>query len=78
MEKLSFVVSAEESGLQVKKLIRSKYHLSARMMTKIKYGDLISVNGKREPGYFVVSEGDSVIVVTTGVRILDIADILVA
>lgn len=62
MEKLSFVVSAEESGLQVKKLIRSKYHLSARMMTKIKYGDLISVNGKREPGYFVVSEGDSVIV----------------
>ena len=62
MEKLSFVVGAEEAGLQVKKLIRSKYKLSARMMTKIKYGDLISVNGNREPGYFVVSEGDAVTV----------------
>ena len=60
MEKLSFIVMDEEAGLQVKKLIRSKYHLSSRMMTKIKYGDLISINGETQPGYFVVSTGDKV------------------
>ncbi|MBO4235770.1 MAG: RluA family pseudouridine synthase, partial [Firmicutes bacterium] len=62
MEKLSFIVSAEEAGSQAKKLIRSKFRLSSRMMTKIKYGDLISVNGENQPGYFVLSEGDNVIV----------------
>ena len=60
MEKLIFTVTSEEAGMQVKKLVRSKYHLSSRMMTKIKYGDLLSVNGKTEPGYYVVKENDIV------------------
>lgn len=62
MEKLSFVVKEEEAGLQAKKLIRSKYHLSSRMMTKIKYQDLISINGEKAPGYVTLNAGDVVIV----------------
>ena len=62
MDKLSFVVSDEEAGLQVKKLIRSKYHLSSRMMTKIKYYDLISINGQKSPGYITLNAGDMVVV----------------
>ena len=62
MEKLNFITTSEEAGVQVKKVIRSKYHLSSRMMTKIKYGNLITVNGNSEPGYFVLNEGDTVTV----------------
>lgn len=62
MEKLKFIVTAEESGEPAKKVIRSKYHLSSRMMTKIKYQDLISINGKSEPGFKILNEGDIVTV----------------
>jgi len=62
MEKLSFVVSEEEAGVQAKKLIRSKYHLSSRMMTKIKYQDLIMINGEKVPGYVTLNMGDVVVV----------------
>ena len=62
MEKLTFIVSEEEAGLQAKKLIRSKYRLSSRMMTKIKYQDLISVNGENVPGYVTLKNDDVVIV----------------
>ena len=62
MEKLSFIVGEEEANLQVKKVIRSKYRLSSRMMTKIKYQDLISINGVKSPGYTLLNLGDEVIV----------------
>lgn len=62
MEKFKFIVSPAESGQQIKKLVKSKYHLSSRLMTKIKYQDLLLLNGKKVPGYIVVNEGDEVIV----------------
>lgn len=60
MEKFTFTVLPEDEGKQIKKLLRSKYGLSSRMMTKIKYGDLISINGERVPGWRTVKQGDSV------------------
>lgn len=62
MEKLTFTVNAEEAGQQVKKVVRSKFRLSSRMMTKIKYNDLITINGSKMPGYIVLNEGDVVVV----------------
>lgn len=62
MEKFYFTVSEEEEGKPIKKVIRSKYSFSSRMMTKIKYNDLISVNGEKVPGWFQVKAGDLVTV----------------
>lgn len=62
MEKLTFIVKAEEAGQPVKKVIRSKFRLSSRMMTKIKYHDLISINGVKKPGYILLTEDDVVVV----------------
>ena len=62
MEKFTFTVSEEEAGLPLKKIIRNKYHFSSRLMTKIKYQDLLMLNGKTVPGYIVPKEGDIVTV----------------
>lgn len=62
MEKLKFIVSEEEAGIPAKKLIRSKFSLSSRMMTKIKYQDLITINRIKAPGYVVLKVGDHVTV----------------
>ena len=62
MEKFTFTVTEEEAGIPLKKLIRAKYHFSSRLMTKIKYQDLLMLNGKRVPGYFIAEVGDTVTV----------------
>lgn len=62
MEKFTFIVSEEEAGLPLKKIIRSKYHFSSRLMTKIKYQNLLMLNGETVPGYAQASTGDMVTV----------------
>lgn len=60
MEKFTFVLSEEEAGIPLKKVIKAKYHFSSRLMTKIKYQDLLMLNGKPVPGYTVGEPGDTV------------------
>ena len=60
MEKFVFTVSEEEAGLPLKKVIKARYHFSSRLMTKIKYQDLLMLNGKKVPGYQTASVGDEV------------------
>ena len=60
MEKFSFLVSEEEAGRPLKKVIRKKFHFSSRLMTKIKYQDLITLNGKTVPGWTEARVGDQV------------------
>ena len=62
MEKFTFVVSEEGSNLPLKKIIKAKYHFSSRLMTKIKYRDLLMLNGEKVPGYVVPKVGDTVTV----------------
>ena len=62
MEKFTFIVSEDEAGLPLKKIIKAKYNFSSRLMTKIKYQDLLMLNGKKVPGYVVPSCGDTVTV----------------
>ena len=59
-EKFKFTVTAEEAGIPVKKLIRSKFRFSSRLMTKIKRDDLITLNGNRVPGWVPADEGDEI------------------
>ena len=62
MEKFVFTVSENEVGIPLKKVIKSKYHFSSRLMTKIKYQELLMLNGKKVPGYYTAELGDTVTV----------------
>lgn len=62
MEKYTFTVTAAEEGQQIKKLVKSRYHLSSRLMSKIKYQDLLQLNGSIVPGWVTVRDGDTVTV----------------
>ncbi|MBQ1395753.1 MAG: RluA family pseudouridine synthase [Eubacterium sp.] len=62
MEKYTFTVTAAEEGQQLKKLVKSRYHLSSRLMSKIKYQDLLQLNGETVPGWVTVRDGDTVTV----------------
>lgn len=56
----AFTVTPEENDTPVKKIIRRKFHFSSRLMTKIKYQDLIEINGERAPGWALLNTGDEV------------------
>jgi 23S rRNA pseudouridine1911/1915/1917 synthase len=58
MNRFTFKVTDDEAGIPVKKLIRSKFGFSSRMMSKIKYQDLIRINGKSAKGWYPVASGD--------------------
>ena len=60
MEKFSFTVSPEEEGLQLKKLVKQKFRFSSRFMTKVKYQDLLRVDGAAVPGWHTASAGQVV------------------
>ena len=62
MEKFEFTISADEAGIPLKKVIKTKYHFSSRLMTKIKYQDLLMLNGISVPGYYTGEIGDIVTV----------------
>lgn len=62
MEKFSFILSEEEAGIPLKKVIKNKYHFSSRLMTKIKYQDLLMLNDEKVPGYKTGNAGDKVTV----------------
>lgn len=62
MEKFSFTVGEEEANIPIKKIIKQKYNLSSRLMTKLKFQNLIKVNGTKVPGWVCCAPGDSVCV----------------
>lgn len=59
-EKYTFTVSSSEDGMQLKKIIKQKYHFSSKLMTKIKYNNLLKLNGKIVPGWTLANAGDTV------------------
>ena len=60
MEKFSFTVSPEEEGIQLKKLVKQHFRFSSRFMTKVKYGDLLKVDGVSVPGWHPAVPGQLV------------------
>lgn len=60
MQKYNFKITREESEFPLKTTIKKKYRFSSRLMTKIKFQNLIKLNGVAVPGWVVPSEGDTV------------------
>ncbi len=58
--KYTFTVTKEESQIPLKQLIKKKFSFSSRLMTKIKFQNLLFVNGIAVPGWHKASIGDVV------------------
>ena len=58
MAKYEHVVTNEESGLTINQILRMNYKFSARFRTKMKYQQLVDLNGTPTPGYVRPGAGD--------------------
>ncbi len=62
MAKFKYIVTKEDDGLPIKKLIRTKFTFSSRLMTKLKMQNLIFLNGEPTAGWITPKEGDIITV----------------
>ncbi len=60
MTKFRYTVTEKDKGKPVKDLVRSKFTFSARMMTKLRLGDGILLNGKPTEGWVTPALGDEI------------------
>lgn len=58
MSKFKYIVTEEDHGLPVKKLVRTKFTFSSRLMTKLKKQNLIFLNGEPVQGWITPEPGD--------------------
>ncbi|MBN7772205.1 RluA family pseudouridine synthase [Clostridium aminobutyricum] len=61
--KFEYIVTEEDKGQPVKALIRSKFTFSSRLMSKLKRGDFIYVNGNSAKLYLPANPGDVISIV---------------
>ncbi len=62
MTKFKYIVTKEDDGLPIKKLIRTKFTFSSRLMTKLKMQNLIFLNGEPTAGWIIPNPGDIITV----------------
>ena len=60
MARLTYTAEAGDRGKQLKTVIKERFSISSRLMTKLRQGQRILVNGKPMPGWVTVMEGDLV------------------
>ncbi|MBR5740294.1 MAG: RluA family pseudouridine synthase [Firmicutes bacterium] len=60
MAELRYTAEAGDRGKQLKTVIKEQFSISSRLMTKLRRGESILVNGKPMPGWVTVFEGDQV------------------
>lgn len=58
MAKFQYVVTEEDKGIPVKGLIRQRFTFSSRMRTKLKYQNLVRLNGEEVAGWITPNVGD--------------------
>lgn len=58
MGKYNHTVTEEEIGLTVNQILRQNYSFSRRFKTKMKYQQLVDLNGVKTPGYIRPAAGD--------------------
>lgn len=58
MAKFRYVVTEEDKGIPVKGLIRQRFTFSSRMRTKLKYQNLVRLNGEEVAGWITPNVGD--------------------
>lgn len=61
--KFEYIVTEEDQDVPIKALVRSKFTFSSRLMSKLKRGDYIYVNGKSVKLYLPANPGDVISVV---------------
>ncbi len=60
MASLKYIAGPEDLGKQLKTVVKEQFSISARLMTKLRKGERILVNGAPCPGWVTVLEGDRV------------------
>lgn len=60
MGKYNHTVTKEEVGLTVNQILRQNYSFSRRFKTKMKYQELVDLNGIKTPGHARPSLGDTI------------------
>lgn len=58
MTEFQYTVTEEDKGLAVKDILRRRFTFSSRLMTKLKFQNLVYLNGESMPGWVPVSPGD--------------------
>ncbi|MCI8609358.1 MAG: RluA family pseudouridine synthase [Firmicutes bacterium] len=62
MTEFKHIVTPEESGRSIKELIRHHFTFSSRLMTKLKFQNLVYLNGEPMPGWIPTQTGDILLV----------------
>ncbi|MBQ6621663.1 MAG: RluA family pseudouridine synthase [Mogibacterium sp.] len=58
MTKYTHTVTTEEEGLTINQILRRNFRFSSRFKTKMKFQELVDLNGVQTPGYIRPSAGD--------------------
>lgn len=58
MEKFRYTVTEEDKDTPIKTLLRSKFSFSSRLLTKLKYQNLVFLNGEPVAGWITPKTGD--------------------
>lgn len=61
--KFEYILTTEDEGKMIKELVKSKFHLSSRLRTKLKKQHLIFLNGESMPGWVTGDPGDVLTVI---------------
>ena len=59
MTDFQYTVTEEDAGLAIKDILRRRFTFSSRLMTKLKFQNLVYLNGKPAPGWIPVFPGDT-------------------
>ncbi len=60
MTEFTHTVTPDEAGRPIRDILRRNFHFSSRLMTKLKAGDLILLNGEPMPGWVPAAAGDRI------------------
>ena len=60
MSEFKYTVKTEDSGKPLKAIVKEQFAFSSRLMTKLRKGRLITVNGEDMPSWIPLNEGDVV------------------
>lgn len=58
MSKFQYTITKEDEGMTIKNLLRSKFSFSGRLLTKLKFQNLVFLNGEEVRGWITPKAGD--------------------
>ncbi|MCQ2548153.1 MAG: RluA family pseudouridine synthase [Clostridia bacterium] len=59
---LKYTATSEDTSLKVKSVLRREFGFSSRFMTKVKFQDLMTINGEKMPLWVSPKEGDQIVI----------------